>query len=213
MLLILAASAAAGLVVFTPDAPSPALVAQAPSQAVSSRQEPRPVLTGLPARPLLEKARGEPFAAPAWGPRATPPPNAPEAAVSVVPPPVPYKFAGTLIRDGAVQHFVAKGDLVLEIKEGDLLEGNYRVEALSADEITLLYVPLTLRARLALPGTSDGPRAPLPAVASRAPASAASASPPPLHEPVASAAAQLMRAAQLKAPRTFRPPPGRATPR
>lgn len=202
--MLLAASAATGLAVFTPDAPSPALVAQAPSQAVSSRQEPRPVLTGLPARPLLEKARGEPFAAPAWGPRATPPPSAPEAAVPVAPPPVPYKFAGTLIRDGAVQHFVARGDVVLEIKEGDLLEGNYRVEALSADEITLLYVPLTLRARLALPGASDGPRAPLPAVASQSPASAAS--PPPLQETVVSAAAPVMRAAQLKAPRTFRPP-------
>lgn len=79
-----------------------------------------------------------------------------------------------------MQHFLTKGDVVLPVKEGETLDGAYRVEAIAAEEITLLYVPLGARTRLALtsPISSGGPgaqtSAPAPYVVPSVPASLAS---------------------------------------
>lgn len=64
-------------------------------------------------------------------------------------PPVPYRFVGHLIRAGSVQYFLAKGDNVFPVTHEELLEGTYRVKALSLDEVTLLYVPLGVVVQLA----------------------------------------------------------------
>ncbi len=48
-----------------------------------------------------------------------------------------------------------KGDAVLPVKEGETLDGAYRVEAIAADEITLLYVPLGILSRLSLASALD----------------------------------------------------------
>lgn len=64
-------------------------------------------------------------------------------------PPVPYRFVGHLIRPGSVQYLLAKGDNVFPVTHEELLEGTYRVKALSLDEVTLLYVPLGIVVQLA----------------------------------------------------------------
>jgi hypothetical protein len=49
--------------------------------------------------------------------------------------------------------FVAKGDALLVISAGDMLENNtYRVESLSANEIVLTYLPMNIRQALSVTG-------------------------------------------------------------
>lgn len=63
---------------------------------------------------------------------------------------MPYRVAGIVEHDGVAKIVLAKGDAVLAVEEGETLDGGYRVEAIGADEITLLYVPLGIRERLPL---------------------------------------------------------------
>lgn len=57
-------------------------------------------------------------------------------------PPLPYRFVGTLLREGTLQVFLAKGDVVIPIQEGQVLDGTYRVDAIEADRVRLVYLPL-----------------------------------------------------------------------
>jgi hypothetical protein len=135
---------------------------------------------------------------------------------------MPYKFVGQLTREGAVQHFLAKGDVVLSVKEGETLDGAYRVEAIAAEEITLLYVPLGVRTRLSMASPTDriGPvdqaRAPAEStvpstpVAVISPAPPSPSAPPPVASQAVDAArtaASGTRAAHLRRERAQRLPP------
>ena len=71
-------------------------------------------------------------------------PGAPSA------PPLPYRFAGRLVRDGTLQIFLARGDVAIPIKQGQILDGAYRVEAIGEDRVTLVYLPLNHKDSIAL---------------------------------------------------------------
>lgn len=58
---------------------------------------------------------------------------------------MPYRVAGKVVREGAAEVVLAKGDRVVTVREGDTLEDGYRVEAITSDRVTLLYVPLDVR--------------------------------------------------------------------
>ena len=58
------------------------------------------------------------------------------------PPPMPYRFAGTLVQDGKLQVLLAKGDAVIPVQEGETIDGEYRVDSIGEDQITLTYLPL-----------------------------------------------------------------------
>lgn len=108
----------------------------------------------LPERGGLARVRGELFGAPP----APPPPKAspaPAAAAAPVAPPVPYRFAGMMLKGGEVEFMVAKGDLVFPVKVGDTLDGTYRVESIGAEGIELLYLPLGTRDRIAVSSVLD----------------------------------------------------------
>lgn len=49
-----------------------------------------------------------------------------------------------------MQYFLAKGDNSFPIKQDEILDGAYRVEALTPEEVTLLYVPLGVLTQLPL---------------------------------------------------------------
>jgi hypothetical protein len=107
----------------------------------------------LPARAPLGELRGALFAAPA-APKpavAAPPPPAQPSA-----PPMPYRVAGRVMHDGITKVVLAKGDLVLPVEQGETLEGGYRVDAIGADEITLVYLPLGIRERLPVAASISG---------------------------------------------------------
>ena len=71
---------------------------------------------------------------------------------------MPYRFAGRVVREGVSQLLLAKENDVLPVREGDTLEGGYRVESIGAEDITLLYVPLGVRQRLSASGGALGSR-------------------------------------------------------
>jgi len=129
----------------------------------------------LPDRQGLRKPRGDLFAAPpAPKPAATV--VAPAAPVA---PALPYRFAGIVRQGGETQVLIAKGDLVFPIKEGETLDGAYRVASIAADRIELVYVPLGTTERIAVSSALDvgpPPRAPVANAPRQAPAPAAASS-------------------------------------
>lgn len=109
----------------------------------------------VPGRRGLARARGELFAAP------PPPPQAQVARASVgataplAPPPVPYRFAGRVLKGSEEEVLISKGDLVFPVKVGDTLDGMYKVESIGADRIELLYLPLGTRDHIVVGSVLD----------------------------------------------------------
>jgi hypothetical protein len=98
---------------------------------------------------------------------------------------MPYRVAGQVVRGDGAHVVLAKGDAVLAVREGDTLDGGYRVESIAEDRVTLHYLPLGVRHDLAVVSTLglDAP-----------PARTALAAPEPGAAPVALAG----RPAQLR---------------
>ncbi len=125
-----------------------------PSSPVSSRPQGLNEVTGsqesakaesrtrgltLPEHRTLSETRSELFGSQSWQP---PPPKIIAAPVVPTAPPLPYRFAGKLLQEGRLQVFLAKGDAAIPIKQGEILDGTYRVESIGEDKITLVYLPL-----------------------------------------------------------------------
>jgi len=183
--LVIAGAAAAAVSLVPPSTPPEPEAAKVPSRQSGEASTPSP-LAALPERETIGKRRGEVFAARPW----TPPPQrapiaAPLAAPVPVPPPMPYRVAGQVVRGDGAHVVLAKGDAVLAVREGDTLEGGYRVESITEDRVTLHYLPLGVRHELAVASTLglDAP-----------PARTALAAPEPGAPPVALAG----RPAQLR---------------
>lgn len=96
----------------------------------------------LPERPLLGELRSELFSSHSWQPPAPKISAAPAAPVAPSAPPMPYRYAGKLVQGGEYSVLLSKGDAVFPIREGDTLEGAYRVEAIGETQVTLVYLPL-----------------------------------------------------------------------
>jgi hypothetical protein len=161
----LAAATAAGIWLYaeksSPPAGDPQPVATAP------KNEPRSgegtTLT-LPSRAGLSGPRGELFGSNAPPVRAAPkgkasleaaaPPPAPVA------PPMPYRVAGQVVHDGPPRVVLARDDRVFFVREGDILEGGYRVESIKSDAVTLVYTLLDERQTLAVASALQVPVAP-----------------------------------------------------
>lgn len=120
---------------------------QAASVPARSTQSP---FAALPAREGLSSQRGDLFGAPAAPPRRAAAASAQQSAARPppAPPPMPYRIAGQLVRDGVPQIVLAREDRVLLVREGELLEGGYRVESISRSGVTLLYAELGTRETL-----------------------------------------------------------------
>jgi len=185
-LLVIAGAAAAAVSLVPPSSLPEPEAAKVPARESGDASAPGP-LAALPERETIGKRHGEVFAARSWTP---PPPRAPAAAAPVaapvpVPPPMPYRVAGQVVRRDGAHVVLAKGDAVLAVREGDTLDGGYRVESIAEDRVTLRYLPLGVRHDLAVVSTLglDAP-----------PARTALAAPEPGAAPVALTA----RPAQLR---------------
>ena len=142
--------------------PEAAPQAAAPARA-SGPQARAPGELALPSRDGLSRPRGNLFASNA------PPPPAParkkgpaaeaEAPPAPVAPPMPYRVAGKVVHEGPPRVVLARDDRVYFVREGDVLDGGYRVESISSDGVTLVYAPLELRQRLAAASALDVPGA------------------------------------------------------
>lgn len=131
----------AGTTVSTPGA-GVAVAAQQPVKA-----EAKSPSLALPERPVLGEAAGALFSS-----RSPEPPPSQVASVPAKPsaPPLPYRFAGRLVRNGTPQVILAKGNVAFPIMQGQTLDGTYRVEAVEETIVTLVYLPLNHRESIAL---------------------------------------------------------------
>lgn len=87
---------------------------------------PKPVPVAVPAAPV-----------------AVPPPPRPTA------PPLPFAYIGRLEDEGAkTVVYLQRGERLLEVGTGDVVDGDYRVEALTDDELVLVFLPLGERQSL-----------------------------------------------------------------
>ncbi|HYR36292.1 MAG TPA: cohesin domain-containing protein, partial [Burkholderiales bacterium] len=89
-------------------------------------------------------------------------------------PPMPYRVAGRVMHDGVTQIILARGDVVLTVREGDTLDGAYQVEKIQGERVTMLYTPLGVREDLAVNSALafDSASPPAAQVAAAAPAAA-----------------------------------------
>jgi hypothetical protein len=122
----------------------PAAGAREPAASADVRER---APLALPDRPALNEPQAELFGSQSW---QAPPPKLAARAPAAAPalPPNPYRFAGKLLQDGALQVLLSQGDRVFPAKPGETLDGGYRVEAIRETEVTLLYLPLGQRERI-----------------------------------------------------------------
>ena len=102
---------------------------------------------GIPARSALGRIAADPFSAQSWLPRRKP------AVVSSAPPepvtpPLPYRFAGQFHRESGIEVYVARGEEVFPVKEGDTLDGQYKIDSVSATEVSFIFLPSGARQTL-----------------------------------------------------------------
>jgi hypothetical protein len=112
---------------------------QGPNAAVDPAAENQHTFA-LPERSGLGEPRAKLFSPESWqasAPKISAPPPPPPSA-----PPMPYKFVGRLLQEGRLTVFLSKGDSVFPAKEGETLDGTYRVDAIRATQIDLVYLPL-----------------------------------------------------------------------
>jgi hypothetical protein len=81
---------------------------------------------------------GRPVAAVTQTPPAPPPPPAPRP----VAPSFPYPYIGGLTDADQRTAFFTQGERVLAVRAGDTVDGAYRIEQLSPNQMSLTYLPL-----------------------------------------------------------------------
>ena len=140
----------------------------------------------LPSREAIGKARGEPFGPRSWASVAPAGPKVVVAPPKPVAPPLPYRIAGQVTHDGVMQVVLARDDRVFTVREGETLDNTYRIESITPDAVTFVYLPLDERQQLAVGGLR------LEVVPTTTPVARATATPP------SPAAAGDTRPAQLR---------------
>jgi len=117
-------------------APAPG-ASQNPAHSAAPAPEARQ--PGIPARFALGKFGADPFSAQSWLPR--PKPAAVSAPPAPVAPPLPFRFAGQFHRDSGIEVYLARGEEIFPVKEGDTLDGQYKVDSVSAAEVSFVHLP------------------------------------------------------------------------
>lgn len=71
-----------------------------------------------------------------------PPPPKPVPPPPPMAPPLPFSYVGKLIDGGKVTVFMSRQDRNYAVKEGESIDGTYRVEEVKPPLMTLVYLPL-----------------------------------------------------------------------
>lgn len=95
----------------------------------------------IPERSTLGRIAQDPFSPHSWLPPAKPATAAAGPAPAPVAPPLPFRFAGQFYRDSGAEVYLAKGEEIFPVKEGDVLEGQYKIESVTASEVRFLHLP------------------------------------------------------------------------
>lgn len=129
-----------------PTRPAPARAARTTATRVSAQPDPRARirLERLPAQRNAEVVN-EAFTAHSWyvaPPVAPPPPAAPAPAPEA--PPQPFAYSGKMLYDGKVQVFITHEGRTFPVQEGDLVDGNYRIDSIKGPLMSWTYLPLNV---------------------------------------------------------------------
>ncbi len=136
------------------------LTAQRGGHATAPRAKAvKPIALTAPQRePITERPAADPFTQVSFVPPPPPPPPAPPPPPPLPPvvpkaPPLPFSFVGLLEKGGPKPTaFLARGDALLIVAAGDVIDSSYRIESLSEREIVVTYLPLNERQSLAATG-------------------------------------------------------------
>ena len=124
---------------------------KAPDAAAIAAPRETTTLGELPRRGALGRQRGDLFAPHSWAPPAPPPPPQEQQEAAPLSPPNPYRFAGTVQYEGVRKVLLTRGgDRVFEVQAGEVLEPGFRVQAVTADAVTLFYEPMNAAVTVAL---------------------------------------------------------------
>ncbi|KVD10678.1 hypothetical protein WI81_25785 [Burkholderia ubonensis] len=133
-------------------AASAAAASSARVDAPTPAATPREKLAALRA-PVSVESANDPFTASSWLP--PPPVEAPLPTARPAPPtapPVPFTYVGELdAKADKPQVFLSNGDQLLIVSPGDVIDGQYRVDAVSASNVVLTYLPLNQTQVVSIP--------------------------------------------------------------
>lgn len=116
------------------------------SRAAARHDEPAQVLRLVPRDTLLGegefKEGGEDvFGRQDWNPPPPPPARLPPPPPPSAPP-LPFTYLGKAVADGAWQVYLTRGDRAYVVREKDVVDGVYRVDAIAPPLVTFTYLPL-----------------------------------------------------------------------
>lgn len=77
-------------------------------------------------------------------PYVAPPPPPPS------PPPLPFKYLGRWVDDGKLTVFLVQGEQPLPVQPGQVLAGTWRVDAITARQVSFTYLPLDMQSTLGI---------------------------------------------------------------
>jgi hypothetical protein len=134
--------------------PAQALV-QAPQRAISPPPQASQAPKGVQNRQPWTVANTDPFRLISFAP---PPPApvavqapAPVPATTPVAPPFPYQFFGRMVAvDGETLTFLIRDGSLVRVQQGDVIDGNYRIDGASDTQLLFTYLPLNEQSTLTL---------------------------------------------------------------
>jgi hypothetical protein len=90
----------------------------------------------------------------AWAPPAPPPPppevkGPPPPPPAPVAPPFPYQIIGSLAQGGQTQAFLASPSRSLSARVGEVIDGQWRVDQVSASGLALTWLPAQIKQQIA----------------------------------------------------------------
>jgi len=138
---------AAGPAALAAIAPHRTVAAVAPQRLVTAAQQPE--ATGLEARiarEALPPRRGNMFEARSWAP----PPKA-VAPPKPVAPALPFVFLGRMDGGEEASVFLRRGKATVVAREGEALEGAWRLESIGDHQLVFTYLPLEQQVTLPYP--------------------------------------------------------------
>lgn len=92
------------------------------------------------------------FKAKSW--YVPPPPPKPGPPPPPTPPPLPFKYMGKLLEEGKLTVFISNQDRNYAVKDGDTIEGAYRVERVDSQQVLFTYLPLNMQQTLVIGGVN-----------------------------------------------------------
>ncbi|NML44476.1 hypothetical protein HHL11_11990 [Ramlibacter sp. G-1-2-2] len=143
-----------------PAAPASAPIPAPPRPAASAAEPAAANGPAAAASRAVPSAEGQAFSRLDWlpppPPPAPPPPPPPPAPVAPTAPPLPFTFIGMVENGmGKPQAFLAKGDALLVVSKGELLENNtYRVDSFDANQVVITYLPLSMKQTIDVSGAA-----------------------------------------------------------